>query len=328
MFIVAFGTRPEYIKLKPLMVELELAGIEFESIYIGQHEHLLSGCVHDHFVHIEESHIDRLNNITGSCLFHFSKRVKGVIVQGDTTTAMSVALSAFHQKIPVLHVEAGLRTYKNDPYPEEANRRIISSIASYNFAPSEKAYNNLHNENTPGKIYFTGNTGLDNLREYDISYNNYVMFTMHRSENVPKISEWFHQLNQQARRLKTYGISVFYPMHPNPEIQKHKHILENVVILDPLDHESMADLLSSCRFAITDSGGIQEECRFFNKWCIVCRTSTERPCSSNYLIDNPSDLASAILYCYFNDVPIDDRYDFGDGYASKKIVQIIKEEFK
>lgn len=322
MFIIIFGTRPEYIKLKPLMTEMRR--IPHKSIYVRQHEDLLRGCDFDCDIPIPREKNNRLKDILATCQFSFPPETKGVIVQGDTSTASSCALSAFYDNIPVLHVEAGLRTYRNDPFPEEANRRIISSVASYHFAPSLDAYNNLRKEKVNGEIFLVGNTGLDDLFHYKITSNNTVIVTMHRRDNLKKMRSWFEQIDKLACKHK--DLKFVFPMHPNPEIQKHKDLLKNVLVLDPVDHESMAEMLASCRLAITDSGGIQEECSFFGKWCLVCRDSTERPCDSSIIVDSPYNLGANFEYC-LNRIPPENTYPFGDGHASERIVKVIKEKF-
>jgi len=324
MFTVIFGTRPEYIKLKPLMMEMFLQQIPHRSIYIKQHEDLLQGCKYDICLPINNDRGTRLQNILATCQFSFGMDTKGVIVQGDTSTASSCALSAFYQNIPVLHIEAGLRTYRNDPYPEEANRRIIASVASYHFAPSVEAYKNLGRERVNGEVFLVGNTALDNLVNHKITNGNTVIVTMHRRDNLKKMKYWFEEINKLA--CKHPSLNFVFPMHPNPDIQKYKHILKDVVVIDSVDHESMAEMLASCRLAITDSGGIQEECSFFDKWCIVCRESTERECDSSIIVNSPYDLDVTLDFC-LSRIPAENKYPFGDGHASEKIVEIIKRKF-
>jgi UDP-N-acetylglucosamine 2-epimerase (non-hydrolysing) len=200
------------------------------------------------------------------------------MVQGDTTTAMAVALSAFHHGIKVIHLEAGLRTYnKQNPYPEETNRRIISQIADIHLCPTNQALKNLTDEMTVGDMYVVGNTVIDNLLQYKdkCKYTNKILVTLHRRENHYLMKEWFIELEKLATMYPEY--SFILPMHPNPSVQKWKYLLNNVVVIDPLPYEQMLELLIQARLVITDSGGLQEEACFFNKKCLTCRVVTERP---------------------------------------------------
>lgn len=324
MLQVCFGTRPEYIKLKPIMKELRINNIDYKSYYIGQHKHLLEDCTsYNQFIRISDSTGNRLNDIVTSCLnVQLNPNIKGLIVQGDTSSAMAMALNAFHNRIPVMHIEAGLRTYKDTPYPEEANRKIISSIASYHFAPTTRAIENLMNEGIDEeKIFLTGNTALDNLIDYKTSKTNVVPITMHRRENLENMTEWFEALESLAE--KNPGHLFVFPMHPNPGVQKYRDIFKKVLVTTPLDYESMIELIASSALVITDSGGIQEECSFFNKWCLVCRTSTERPCNTSIIVNQPNKIEEN--FNYYKDKPSPHQeFPFGDGTASKTIVEIIK----
>jgi UDP-N-acetylglucosamine 2-epimerase len=276
---------------------------------------------------------NRLDNIVQNCMNIPEKYFEGItyiLVQGDTTSVMGLSLSALHRKIKVIHLEAGLRSYDNEnPYPEENNRKIVSSIADIHLCPTEDNKNNLLKENiSENKIFVVGNTGLDNLINIKtkISYENKVLITLHRRENHNIMSEWFDELNKIAEEHNE--IEFILPIHPNPNVQKYKHILKNINVINPLSHDDLIKLLIECKLVITDSGGIQEECSFLNKKCLVCRKTTERPESigiTTFMVESPSHLIKL-----FNNHLIDYLIDtknvcpFGDGKSSKKICEILK----
>ncbi len=177
-----------------------------------------------------------------------------------------------------------------------------------------------------GKNYLVGNTGLDNLLKYkkDCSYGNDILVTLHRRENHEKIEDWFYYINYLSQKYSNYNFIL--PIHPNPNIQKHKGILTNVNIINPLNHDDLIKLLIKCSLVITDSGGLQEECSFFNKKCLVCRETTERPESismTTFLVKEPELLVDMFDY-HIKNVEVNFECPFGDGYASEKISKILK----
>ena len=197
------------------------------------------------------------------------------MVQGDTTSAFAMALSAYHRKIKIIHLEAGLRTNDLDnPYPEEANRQLISRIADIHLCPTEISFSNLTSELTKGEKHVVGNTVLDNIVNTPVTYTNEVLVTMHRRENHDIIPQWFENIEKAS--LNNKDLKFIFVSHPNPNVQKHLNKLNNVKVVDPMDHETFINKLSSCKFIITDSGGLQEESSFLRKYSIVCRKVTER----------------------------------------------------
>lgn len=333
MLLISFGTRPEYIKIKPLL-EVINGIIPYKLCFTGQHPDLLAKVKADYILKIEDGE-NRLNSITISILkySYIFQDINYVLVMGDTTTAYAVALSAFHHQIPVIHLEAGLRTYNlQSPYPEEFNRQIISKIATINFCPTKLNASNLENEKCNGKIYITGNTGLDNLISYqkDISYNNEILITLHRRENHSTINQWFQVINELAKEYNDLQFTL--PIHPNPNVQKYKSILTKVNIVDPLSYDIMIDKIVSCKFIISDSGGLQEEASFLKKKIIVCRNTTERPESLNttsFLCPNPNQLKNLFKDIYNNYIPVNHTCPYGDGFAAKKILDIlVKSNFR
>lgn len=262
-------------------------GIPFKTVFTGQHKELYDD-VKD-LVPEPDFHLDimkenqTLTDILSSISLRFSEILRSenpdlLIVQGDTSTVAISALIAFYEKVPVGHVEAGLRTYDlTSPFPEEGNRQMVSRIASYNWAPTELAAKQLKKENV-GNITVTGNTVIDACKNfnYPISYENKVLITLHRRENFgDPMEKIFSEIDLLAKEYS--HLKFIFPMHPNPNVQKLRPILKNVNIIDPLGYSEMMQLLSKVKFVISDSGGVQEECAAFRKKVLVCRNTTERP---------------------------------------------------
>jgi UDP-N-acetylglucosamine 2-epimerase (non-hydrolysing) len=317
-----YGTRPEYIKILPVARALNDRNIEYELVQIRQHTDLIKDCEFDRIFIVYNGDINRLNNIFHTALDMDLKLYKHVVVQGDTSTAAAVALSAFNQGVSVMHVEAGLRTYdKNNPYPEETNRRIISALASIHYCPTEFDVSNLLDEGfRDDEIVLTGNTVIDNLVDREATQSKTIVVTMHRRENQPHLREWFSQIEELACEHPEYEF--VFPMHPSPAVQEHRGIFSKVRVIDPVDHEIMLDMIASCHCVITDSGGMQEECSFFKKRCFVCRAVTERPCAGQVLCKTPE-----ILHNKFNTdfkIEFDQPTPFGDGHAGEKIAEDIQ----
>ena len=328
--LLTYGTRPEYIKIKPLIDELKLNKISFKVLFTGQHENI-SGGEYDYRLTMVEYGPNRLDNIIQNCMNlpdEYFEGITHILVQGDTTSVTGLALSALHRKIPLIHLEAGLRTYDNEnPFPEENNRRIVSTIASIHLCPTQLNQNNLVYEGIQGEKYVVGNTVLDGLLEHKIKceYEDKILITMHRRENHEKINDWFTSINQLA--IDYPNLEFIFPIHPNPNVQKFKGLLTNVKIVEPMNHDDLINLLVKTKLVITDSGGLQEECSFFNKKCLVCRKITERPESLNttsFLVNEPSDLGG-MFYNHLVEHKVKFDCPYGDGEASKKIVKILKE---
>jgi UDP-N-acetylglucosamine 2-epimerase len=331
MILLTYGTRPEFIKIKPLINEMEKEKIPFKILFTGQHKNISNGRF-DYYLTGLDYGKNRLDNIIINCMNIPDEILEGIthiLVQGDTTSVTGLALSALHRQIPLIHLEAGLRTYDNEnPYPEENNRRIVSTIAKVHLCPTEFNKENLINEKVLGDIHVVGNTSLDNLIDYKnkCEYTNKVLITLHRRENHELIHEWFSVINELA--LENPDFEFILPIHPNPNVQQHKGILTNVKVIEPMTHSELLDLLIQVKLVITDSGGLQEECSFFNKKCLVCRKTTERPESvgiSSFLINEPNILKS-IYYEHINDYNINYKSPYGDGYAAKKITKILKKK--
>ena len=370
--LVVFGTRPEAIKLAPVIKALK-AEKTFEMIVCstGQHREMLRQ-VTDLFSIQIDNDLDlmkpnqTLYDITASSLLRMDSVLEKykpdvVVVQGDTTTAFVSALAAFYKKIKVAHVEAGLRSYDIfHPYPEEANRRFISVVSNYNFAPTVESKQNLLNEGfAPDTIHVTGNTVVDALLEIkskleqpeltkklvaDLSEKlggnlfekEFVLMTLHRRE---KFGEEMKNLLYSIKELaeKYSHMNFVYPTHLNPNVAKPvKDILgetENILLTEPMDYLSFLYLMSKCRFIMSDSGGVQEECFVFSKPIIVMRTVTERneAIDAGYAFLTGSDREK--IFHHFSDIDtklsagfnfFPKENPFGDGKSSSRIVEILK----
>jgi len=329
MILLTYGTRPEFIKIKPLIDEMEKENVPFKILFTGQHKTISNGRF-DYCLNGLDYGENRLDSIIMNCMNipnEFLKDVTHILVQGDTTSVTGLSLSALHRRITVIHLEAGLRTYDTEnPYPEENNRRIVSTIAKIHLCPTELNRQNLKNEQTLGDIYVVGNTVLDNLIHYKdkCDYTNKVLVTLHRRENHEQIYEWFNKINELAK--ENLELEFILPIHPNPNVLKHRNILTNVTVIDPLNHTDLIELLIKTKLVITDSGGLQEECSFFNKKCLVCRKITERPETlglSSFLIQTPNDLKNIFNHHLMNYM-ININSPYGDGFSSSKICEIFK----
>jgi len=355
-----FGTRPEAIKMAPVVKELEKYPGRIRSIVCvtAQHRQMLDQVLSLFDVNpdidlnlMEENQTPAsltANAITSLTEVITQVKPDLVLMQGDTTTAMVAALASFYQKIPVGHVEAGLRTrHRYSPFPEEINRRIISVLATYNFAPTQTAVNALLSEGIPEEsIYLTGNTVVDALlmtvkRDYhldlglSLNSTKLILVTAHRRENFGRPFENIcAALREIARRNPE--VEIVYPVHLNPNVQEPVYrILSNqdrICLIAPLEYEKFVHLINCSYLILTDSGGIQEEAPVLGKPVLVMRRETERPeaveAGAVKVVGTDSELIIAeterLLY---------DREEYnkmsraispyGDGHAAERIVQII-----
>jgi len=328
MLLIAFGTRPEYIKVKSIIDNYKG---DKKILFTGQHKDLCKDVDFDIQLEDNNTSESRLDNIFMNVLGQDKvfEDVTHVLVQGDTSSVVAVALASFNRGIKIIHLEAGLRTYdKQNPFPEESNRRIVSSIADYHLCPTENNKQNLINEKIKDNIYVVGNTGLDNIDRSGIKYGNKILVTLHRRENHHWIDKFFKEINELAKDNR--DLEFYIPLHPNPNVQKHKHILTDVKIIDPLPHKELIDLVKECRFVISDSGGLQEECSFLNKKIIVCRKVTERPetiGTNSIICYSPEDLNDIFLNIN-EDYKIDVDCPYGDGNSVEKIIIILNKIIK
>lgn len=331
MLLITYGTRPEYIKIKPLLGVIDKNRIKI--LFTGQHPDIvdknLVGGVNS-FISIRIKKRDnRLDSIVQSILGNedIFQGVSAVLVQGDTASAFSVALAAFHRRIPVVHLEAGLRSYDiNFPYPEELYRVAIDRMSSILFCPTKGNRDNLIREGIKKNVYVTGNTALDNLRGVTGKYKYNVLCTIHRRDNQSRVKDWFKVLTKLSCDFPEFKFII--PLHPSPVIQAARGFLGGrVEILKPLTHEKTINILKDCMFVITDSGGIQEEASFLKKRTFVCREVTERvEClgKSSVLCPTPNSLYDSFRK-YRKDFVVKTKSPYGDGRASRKILKRLKE---
>lgn len=302
-----FGTRPEAIKMCPLVKELQ-KNEKIESIVCltGQHRQMLDqvteifGVVADYDLNIMRPK-QTLTTITSDILSGMESVLKEakpdiVLVHGDTTTSFAVALAAFYQQIPVGHVEAGLRTFNPySPFPEEMNRCLTGRLALMHFAPTTRNENNLRNEGIVKNVFITGNTVIDafqttvrenyqfkapELQNFDVKAGRTILMTAHRRENL---GEPLENICKAVRRLVADfpDVQVIYPVHMNPAVRGTVNAIlgdvERVHLIEPVDVEDMHNLMDQSYLVMTDSGGLQEEAPSCGVPVLVLRTETERP---------------------------------------------------
>lgn len=304
--MLVFGTRPEAIKMAPLYLELKRR-LEFActACVTAQHRQMLDevlscfGITPDYDLDLMREG-QTLSYITGSVLNGLGAVLQQakpdlVLVHGDTTTAFAAALAAFYEKIPVGHVEAGLRTCdRYSPYPEEMNRSLIGRLAEYHFAPTAQNAQNLARESITENVFITGNTVIDAmkytvgdgsfqtpaLRELDFGARRVIAMTCHRRENYGAPMEGiFRAVRRVAEGFD--DVTVIYPVHPSPYVRELACAqlggVPNIVLTEPLDAMEMHRLMSKCYYVLTDSGGLQEEAPALGKPVLVLRRETERP---------------------------------------------------
>ncbi|AII13943.1 UDP-N-acetylglucosamine 2-epimerase [Campylobacter iguaniorum] len=313
--LLVFGTRPEAIKMAPLVKELQKHEDIITKVCVtAQHRQMLDQVLEifdikpDFDLDIMKKDQD-LYDVTSNVLLGmkdvFSKFLPDVVlVHGDTTTTSAASLAAFYNKIKIGHVEAGLRTYDiYSPYPEEANRQITGVLATYHFAPTMTSKQNLLKENKdPNTIAVTGNTVIDALflalnqiqsnpnlkskilnlldQQYKISDRKFILVTGHRRENFG--NSFINICNALKNiAINNPSIDIVYPVHLNPNVQKPVNeilsAISNIYLIKPLEYESFIYLMNKSYFIITDSGGVQEEAPSLGKPVLVMRDTTERP---------------------------------------------------
>lgn len=328
--LVCFGTRPEWLKVKPIIEKLD----NYKLLFTGQHKDLLQGIEVDYKIDIGDT-TNRLDQVLTDCLLQFpNEEFKYIMVHGDTVSGFACALAGYSRKIKIIHIEAGLRSFDiNAPYPEEGYRQMISRIASINLAPTELSRNNLLQEKASGKIFVVGNSVLDNIKHIQstTSYEDKILITLHRWENHSRMADWFSTIELIANRHPE--LQFFIPLHHHPNVQKHRDIFKKVNILPALPHNELIDLMSKCKFIITDSGGLQEEGTFLDKKVIVCRESTERPegiaSGHLYLCPTPEQLEEVFNYINSNYNIERSKIDgcvYGDGHTGDLIKSILENE--
>lgn len=359
---VVFGTRPEAIKMCPLVLELKRhSGLQCVVCLTGQHREMLSQVMKAFQVE-EDYNLDimkekqSLTTITTGILEKIEPILKNekpnvVLVHGDTTTSYAAALAAFYHQIPVGHVEAGLRTGDiYSPFPEEMNRLLTDRISTFYFAPTEQNKMNLMTEGIREEIYVTGNTVIDAfaytvkqdyifheaiLNSIEFDSKKVVLITAHRREN------WGEPLQNICNAIKKlaeeYPEVIFvYPVHLNPLVRETVFTLlsnlENVWLIEPIDVLDMHNLLARCYMVMTDSGGLQEEAPHFGKPVLVLRTETERPEAVEAGTVKVVGVEEPIIYreakCLMDYNEVYERMaravnPYGDGHASERIAEVL-----
>lgn len=304
--MTVFGTRPEAIKMAPLVLELQKQSQRFEAITTvsAQHREMLDQVLDifhikpDYDLNIMHAR-QTLTDITSNVLINLDKILKEakpdiVLVHGDTTTTFSASVAAFYNQIPIGHVEAGLRTWeKYSPYPEEMNRQMTDAMTDLYFAPTNQSKANLLKENhKEDNIYITGNTAIDALKQtVDKEYhhdildkvspdNKLILLTMHRRENQGEPMRRVFKVIREVVESRE-DVEVIYPVHLSPAVQEvAKEILGNtgrIHLISPLDVVDFHNLAARSYFIMTDSGGVQEEAPSLGKPVLVLRDTTERP---------------------------------------------------
>ena len=360
--MTVFGTRPEAIKMAPLIKELETReNIESIVCLTGQHREMLMQVL-DTFDIKPDFNLDimrpgqTVTTITTDVLTGMEKVLKDLkpdvlLVHGDTSTTFAGALSAFYNGVRIGHVEAGLRTYdKYSPFPEEMNRQMTSRLCDMHFAPTTANRDNLSKENVTDNVFITGNTVIDalkttvredytfvdpTLKTIDFNDAKYVLLTAHRRENLGKPLE---QICEAVKKLalENGDVRFIYPMHLNPKVRDTARAilgdLSNVILIDPIDVCDMHNLMDRCYMVMTDSGGLQEEAPALGKPVLVLRTETERPEAveagtvkiAGVETDDIYNLATELI----RDKAAYDKQSkavnpYGDGNASKRTVDAI-----
>ena len=304
--MTVFGTRPEAIKMAPLVLELQKQSQRFEAITTvsAQHREMLDQVLDifhikpDYDLNIMHAR-QTLTDITSNVLINLDKILKEakpdiVLVHGDTTTTFAASVAAFYNQIPIGHVEAGLRTWeKYSPYPEEMNRQMTDAMTDLYFAPTNQSKANLLKENhKEDNIYITGNTAIDALKQtVDKEYhhdildkvspdNKLILLTMHRRENQGEPMRRVFKVIREVVESRE-DVEVVYPVHLSPAVQEAaKEILgntERIHLISPLDVVDFHNLAARSYFIMTDSGGVQEEAPSLGKPVLVLRDTTERP---------------------------------------------------
>ena len=357
-----FGTRPEAIKMAPLVRELQRhEGIESLVCLTGQHREMLDSVMDifklkgDYDLNIMEKR-QTLSTITTKTLLGMEnvlmeEKPDLILVHGDTSTTFAGALAAFYHQVKVGHVEAGLRTWdKYSPFPEEMNRTLVGDIADLHFSPTKANADNLRREAIAGEIFITGNTAIDAmqytvrkdyrfttelLNHLDFENRRVLAVTCHRRENYGQpMQDIMHAILEVVERHP--DVEVVYPVHLSPVVRECAFPIlgghERIHLIDPIDVEEMHNLIARCHFVMTDSGGLQEEAPALGKPVLVMRRETERPeaiaAGTAKLAGVEKDTIVKMADELLNSPEAYAKMakavnPYGDGHASERIVQAI-----
>ncbi len=351
--LFCIGTRPEAIKLAPLILEAKKRGFTTTVVTTGQHQELLEPFL-NFFSIAPDFRLNVLNQgqslsgLTSKIISDFSPILTSlkpdlVFTQGDTATAFACSLVAFYEKIAVAHIEAGLRTHDSySPFPEEMNRQLIGKIANYHFAPTDQAKENLMLEGIRDNIWVTGNTGIDALRitldkipDSPASNKKRILMTCHRRENHGA------PLDRICRAVRAVldqhpDTEVLFPVHPNPNIKERVQGLlgdhSRIHLVDPLGYVEFAAEMKKAFLILTDSGGVQEEAPYLKKPIFVLRETTERPegvsAGVAALVGSDQDKITEYVGRALTNPNYYQSFQksispYGDGFASTKILDAI-----
>jgi UDP-N-acetylglucosamine 2-epimerase (non-hydrolysing) len=344
MILVAFGTRPEIIKLFPLIEVLKARQLAFRTLFTGQqidlYEDVKNLVPAPDFTFANAFAGEEKHNTLGESFIKICKDSEELfrkhtfaiaVVQGDTSTALALAQMAFYNGINVAHVEAGLRTFDlANPYPEELNRTLISRLAHVHFAPTKQAALNLAREGA-GNVHLVGNTIVDavnffqNKMVWQQAAPGRVLVTLHRRENHACMDRLFDEL--QAVAAGNPDLELVLPIHPNPNVQRHRNRLTapNIKVVAPVGYPEMLQLIGESLFIITDSGGIQEEATCFNRKVLVVREKTERPETIEIGLGRlvGKDIAANVSWARIP-APRPTESPYGDGRAAEKIADYLE----
>lgn len=362
--LIFFGTRPEAIKLCPLIIELKKRAYFDTKICVsGQHKEMLPqvmaifGLKPDYDLDIMKDN-QTLSDITSNILQKINdvldkEQPDLVIVHGDTTTTFTTALASFYRNIPIGHVEAGLRTNNiKSPFPEEFNRRVVSLISDLDFCPTQLSRENLLKEfKKPENLFVTGNTGIDALKytvrdDFSLPIMDWakdsrvILLTSHRRENIGQpMRNIFTAIRRIAKEFS--NVKVIYPIHPNPKVRVIAHDVldgcDNIRLIEPLDVISFHNLINKSYLVVTDSGGIQEEAPSLGKPVLVARDTTERPegvqAGTLKLVGTNTESIYSELRTLLTDEGEYARMSqiknpYGDGNSSERIANIISSYFE
>ncbi len=331
-----FGTRPEWLKIRPVIREFRRRGMEFEVWHTGQHTELLRLTAGEEPEDISGAY-RALALDPDPDPFAFSVRVAAyvrehlkshVVVQGDTSSAYGAALGGAQAGRIVAHIEAGIRSRRPEPWPEEAFRIMIDQLATYRFAPTTHTIQNLDKEGLTGLL--TGNTIVDDLLYSGIqpvpNPDPLVLITLHRRETHGKLKEIAKAISRAAKRFPNH--TFLWPVHPNPAVQSAAKWAKGVKLVPPMDHCQFRVHLAKAQIVLTDSGGVQEEAATLGTPCLVARDHTDRPenlgSTARLLTTRPHTIEYRLHeQISFHQLPRSPQLTYGSGTAATQITQAL-----
>jgi UDP-N-acetylglucosamine 2-epimerase (non-hydrolysing) len=359
-----FGTRPEAIKMAPVIHEFKRDS-SFVTVCCnsGQHKEMIEPVIDFFELQIDyelnvmkpDQNLSKLSASLLSGVDELLNKIKPdlILIHGDTTTSFCGALAAFYNKVPIGHIEAGLRTHdKFSPFPEEMNRNFSGYLSNIHFAPTKKASDNLHAEGITNHVYLTGNTivdalhlGLQKLKERNYTSGllklidqskKQILVTQHRRENF---GESLHEILEALLALASRSdVQIIFPVHLNPNVRTQVNAMlkdhPSICLVEPLSYPDLLWIMNRCHFIITDSGGIQEESPSLKKPFLVTREVTERPeaieSGAGFLVGSDKEKIISLSVRFLEDSDfyhacVAGKNPYGEGDASSKILKAVKE---